>query len=798
MSDQAPEETFSYDHLSSEERNEDNSSDYENPWISSKNDEAQVVISHDSGKILERITRTGGSDILKANPLATNHLKSRRSRNHSNETGNGEFEKMKRELSAGNGEIDLNEIHTLLVEKSRSGSNFFDGIRNLRLGNEDARLKVPHPQRSEVYSKEIVQELSGIYPQLKDPKEAQFVIQFNLTGQKQCPMDRSGLDYFSKLHKSWGLISRASMQPTPTTAVEPIDLFHRFSSQDNESFTQLYTVPSELDLRCRLLDKYPKRVIAFHDKHSHSLKTSPESDFLIHHFKNFVKSHDLNCNRLHTLSTPSTSGIIEETQTDATRLSHKFQKKKFKIFFRKKKKIFSMQMVKKVNTSLEEEEFRWDSQLTSTAVEIRRPDLHDFYQSHDRNVLAFQALLDDPLKSISTPVLTLDMKSYSKILETDLLLHTATQVVETVEIELVELIETCRRMYLQDDIYDGHDDQPPLPYLRCQYLLLAEYDDETVSGDNGNGDNSSQPDTLYSKSRPPMRRNAWFQSDENFTTLHFHQSDLIATHFCLSSTRHATAGHLTPEAIISQAFNSSESLDHLLLLPEDRIHVHIDCEKKIATLTCERTWQGQGMVTITNKIIPLSKKVQQFFGEKHFYFLFQRIDRVEGYDGLPHEIDLMKSKAKREQIVSRWIWKDSPWLRVNVNDIPLIERRRGYPSIVRYCNNHDLWRRRQGDCEGKKKKLLWYPVTRCDFSSKYEAAAHHIHYNRYDDLIPLLTDDTEDLVHQVHPSEVCLPSLASLSPLVSSHYSVVWRNSPGDRCGRWSDGNRKVASRVWC
>jgi hypothetical protein len=53
------------------------------------------------------------------------------------------------------------------------------------------------------------------------------------------------------------------------------------------------------------------------------------------------------------------------------------------------------------------------------------------------------------------------------------------------------------------------------------------------------------------------------------------------------------------------------------------------------------------------------------------------------------------------------------------------------------------------------RKIWWYPETRSDFSSNYEAAAHHIHYNRFDDLVSLLTEeDTEDLVNEIHPSEV--------------------------------------------
>jgi hypothetical protein len=145
----------------------------------------------------------------------------------------------------------------------------------------------------------------------------------------------------------------------------------------------------------------------------------------------------------------------------------------------------------------------------------------------------------------------------------------------------------------------------------------------------------------------------------------------------------------------------------------------------------------------------------------------------------------LQQKERNDQIVKRWLWNDSPWRRVDYNSIPdltlhlnkaLLINQWSHAHATRFlcsCLDPFLKSRRNN-----LKTRFWYPSTRTadkgegSFSSLYEEAAHHIHYNRLDKLTSLLTTKTkEGLVHQCHPNQVSSPCSTPPSSLPSSSLS---------------------------
>lgn len=125
-------------------------------------------------------------------------------------------------------------------------------------------------------------------------------------------------------------------------------------------------------------------------------------------------------------------------------------------------------------------------------------------------------------------------------------------------------------------------------------------------------------------------------------------------------------------------------------------------------------------------------------------------------------IDLQEAN---DTIVRRWIWRDSPWKKANYDDIsdldshtkmlhPSALEEERFSRTVRALRSHIAPYFQRSFCLDIR-KLVWYPESCQQFLSKYEAAAHHLHYNRLEDFINLLSSD-KDLVRQVHLCQVRL------------------------------------------
>jgi hypothetical protein len=280
----------------------------------------------------------------------------------------------------------------------------------------------------------------------------------------------------------------------------------------------------------------------------------------------------------------------------------RFASKKFHLF------VFGNQIQPEVPV----DEFRWTSQL-STSAKVIRAELQEFYDHHNKNVLAFQALVDDPIQSISSREKTLDSHVYCQILETDLHLHSAKGLVTEIELLLVEMMEVCREKYVGDKMFPLLERQYGAPSHDRRFLMFPEY-------------SNSQPtevlsfDPVVKGSKPPPPRNQWVLTDADGKVIESPSNRRRGRHFDLSSTRSALDGILSCAEALVQAFvGVSELLNHLTILPSDICTVHVNCEKNIATVRCQR-WGGS---YVTEKTLLLPKALRQIGSSREFYFRCQ-------------------------------------------------------------------------------------------------------------------------------------------------------------------------------
>jgi hypothetical protein len=265
------------------------------------------------------------------------------------------------------------------------------------------------------------------------------------------------------------------------------------------------------------------------------------------------------------------------------------------------------------------DEFRWISQL-STSAKLIRAELHEFYDSHNKNVLAFQALVDDPIQSISSREKTLDTGVYHRILETDLSLHSAKGLVTEIEMVLMDLMEICREKYVADKMYPLLERQFGAPALDRRLMMLPEYANSQPTKPP-----SFEEDPGASVKRRKLAtapRNQWILTNADGKVIESPSEERRSRSFDLSSTRSASDGVLSCEEALIQAFvGVSELLNHLSILPNDVCSVHIDGERHIATVTCQR-WGNY----VSEKTIRLNKVLQQIGADHQFYFKCQPVE----------------------------------------------------------------------------------------------------------------------------------------------------------------------------
>jgi hypothetical protein len=302
---------------------------------------------------------------------------------------------------------------------------------------------------------------------------------------------------------------------------------------------------------------------------------------------------------------------VRPRHTDPETFLQRFASKKFHRFLGSRKRLRRPQ---KIQSEVPVDEFRWTSQL-STSTKVIRAELQEFYDNHNKNVLAFQALVDDPIQSISSREKTLDSHVYCQILETDLYLHSAKGLVTEIELLLVEMMEVCREKYVGDKMFPLLERQYGAPSHDTRFLMFPEYSNsqptEVLSFD---------PAAVVKGSKPPPPRNQWVLTDADGKVIESPSNRRRGRHFDLSSTRSASDGILSCAEALVQAFvGISELLNHLTILPSDICTVHVDCEKNIATVRCQR-WGGS---YATEKTLPMQKTLRQIGSSREFYFRCQ-------------------------------------------------------------------------------------------------------------------------------------------------------------------------------
>lgn len=300
---------------------------------------------------------------------------------------------------------------------------------------------------------------------------------------------------------------------------------------------------------------------------------------------------------------------MKPSLTDPTIFLQRISSKKFHQFLKRKKRRGRRKIKPDEAFS---DEFRWTSQL-STSTKTIRAELQEFYDQHNKNVLAFQALVDDPNQSTSSRVQTLDSHIYSQILETDIYLRNVKDLLTEVELLLVEMMEICREKYIGDKMYPLLERPFGSPSLDQRFLMLPDYV-------NSQSTESSIFDPPMAKTSKASR-NEWVLTDADGKVIRSN-NQRRGHDFKLSSICSASDGILSyDEAVIQVFVGVSEILHHLIILPSDVCIVHIDSEKRIATVKCQR-W---GNYT-SEKTFRLRKFFCQIETNRQFYFKCQPVN----------------------------------------------------------------------------------------------------------------------------------------------------------------------------
>jgi hypothetical protein len=275
------------------------------------------------------------------------------------------------------------------------------------------------------------------------------------------------------------------------------------------------------------------------------------------------------------------------------------------------------------------EGFRWDSQLFPPPIKPK-PHLQTFYECHNRNVHAFQALLDDPTKCNTSMKSILGPYKYQTYLQTDSYLHFAASFVTEVESQLPELLLNCREMYVNDklDTILGPYQSRVFPDQRG-IIVVPEYTDSDKQSSN-----------LF------CGVNQWTLTESNWKPIAVKsQSD----RYSLSNLK--ANGVLTKsEAIIMAFLDMEDRWNRFHLLIGDTCKVKIDTEKGQVTVECLR-WGNY----CTQKVLILPRSLKQPVGEgSHLYFMLRRVGsrnhidiKVFCHNLFTASISMLRTQCKR-------------------------------------------------------------------------------------------------------------------------------------------------------
>jgi hypothetical protein len=381
-------------------------------------------------------------------------------------------------------------------------------------------------------------------------------------------------------------------------------------------------------------------------------------------------------------------------------------------------------------------DFRWDSQLFRLKY---KPHLQAFYESHNRNVRDFQALLDDPVRAnYSKPVLHFESQPFR---ETDVWLHSAINFVCEVKSQLLELLLAVREKYVNEKL------QPVIGPSNIstsqRIIVIPEY---------ANPSHRQTTPQLFSGN------NEWVQTDHNWKPIETTPQSNISSRSCKSLT------FLTKDQAIIMAFlDHNQQWERYNLLEGDTFRVQIDPKEGKAVIECVR-WGNYCI----QKALVLPKAFHQADGEGSLLFLMlHRINSRPDWIGKEVQshyvptLTLLQTKAD-EIIRCRRMWIEYPWRR-SVSALTFPESFRRFSHVIPSFRSRGQDKLRMNMLLSDLGPFLrvtveklplkfWFPETCTEFVSPFEAASHHVHYNRTSKLESLLAAHNEliDQLNQVN------------------------------------------------
>lgn len=254
------------------------------------------------------------------------------------------------------------------------------------------------------------------------------------------------------------------------------------------------------------------------------------------------------------------SGIPDKCVTNQSFFTKRFKKLKWSLFLYVKHRRIPLRESLPPHPDIHPSGFRWDSLLISKS-QVAKRHLQNFIDSHNRNVLAFQALLDYP-ERINLRIEPFPKPLYLEMIRTDVIYSHATRIVDEIQSNLLNLMTDCREMYVYGQCYKHHG-----PFLDKSKLFIQP----------GYNSLALQDMPLFSWN------NEWAVTDETWKP----REHAIATgqYFRLSSTLWKDRGVMdTREAIILALFNPSRSWNRFKLLSHDECRVTINTQKQVISI----------------------------------------------------------------------------------------------------------------------------------------------------------------------------------------------------------------------
>jgi hypothetical protein len=435
-----------------------------------------------------------------------------------------------------------------VVEKSRDGRSYFQSFLKIQTELEEDQKKI-----TDAILQNSGEEVAAI-----------------VTTCQTKARDRLGYEYFTQLDQHWNIISRAGLVEATIDLTPPPDP-PRESEPEEKSFTQVYKNPTELDLSPR-----PRLKARTKARGRERPRPSPEDH------ERFVQAHQNNESQLKQLSEGSFSSL--HCPLTLVSLGH----------------------TPRHDPPPPPDEIRWDSQLFPPP-RVPKPHLQTFYDHHNSNVLAFQALLDDSITANSSRIGVLDSLTYRQFLDTDLFLHSATSFSDEIESCFLELLLTCRQMYIEDSLHEPLNQTQVVPFER-RLFVVPEYEDTSVKEHSVD---------LFS------RVNQWTLTDSSWNPI---PTALNSQRFALGSLIRSKAdGVLTKvDALVSALLSPTERWNKFHFLSTDSCRVQIDTVKGQAKLECRR-WGKYHKEKVL--LLPRQLRHATATGEaSQLHLMFHRVD----------------------------------------------------------------------------------------------------------------------------------------------------------------------------